>query len=124
MLAGTCSFSHALSSFHLSWNFSHLSFSTQLRRSPLAVDGPNNDTPISLVLNITASFSIQFHDFGSIFVLNINTTPVTRLFVFVLVLRRVCSCCSVSHFKCLIKCLFETICSLATGVAAAELQIN
>ncbi|KAK2356852.1 hypothetical protein QL285_094174 [Trifolium repens] len=71
-------FSHALSSFHLSWNFSHLSFSTQLRRSPLAVDGPNNDTPISLVLNITASFSIQFHDFGSIFVLNINTTPVTR----------------------------------------------
>ncbi|WJX18480.1 hypothetical protein P8452_08275 [Trifolium repens] len=33
---------------------------------PLAADEPHNATPISLVLNITASFSVQFHDSGSI----------------------------------------------------------
>ncbi|CAJ2656913.1 unnamed protein product [Trifolium pratense] len=56
-----------------------LSFSTRRRCSPpLAADGPHNATPVSLVLNITASFSVQFHEFGSILLLNINATPGTR----------------------------------------------
>ncbi|WJX57517.1 hypothetical protein P8452_43068 [Trifolium repens] len=46
--------------------------------SPLAADGPRNATPISLGLNITTFFFVQFHDSEYILVLNINATPIRR----------------------------------------------